>query len=86
MLRDIWRESSVGELLRGVEAKEEGRQEGRQEGMRALAAVALEGRLGELSAEVVAALSAVDDETLRAVVAHLATDSPAQVRQRLGLR
>ncbi len=80
MLRDLWRDSSFGELMR-----DEAKEEGRQEGMRELAEAALEGRLGTLSADVVAALQTADGTTLRAVVAHIATDSPAQVRQRLGL-
>src|SRR5579859_1206806 len=67
MLRDLWRDSSFGELMRD-EAKEEGRQEGkqegRQEGMRELAQVALEGRFGTLSADVVDVLQTADDATL----------------------
>ena len=88
MIRDLWQESSFGALVRDEARKEglkEGRQEGRQEGMRALAQVALEGRLGTLRADMVDALQTADDETLVAVMAHIASDSPEQVRQRLGL-
>ena len=88
MLRDLWRESSFGEALRDLakeEGREEGLQEGRQEGRQELAQVALEGRFGMLSNDVVEALRAADDATLRAVVAHIATDSLEQARRRLGL-
>jgi hypothetical protein len=80
MLRELWRESSFVALMR-----DEAKAEGREEGMRALAQVALEGRFGSLPADIVEALQSVNDETLMAVVAHIASDSPEQVRRRLGL-
>ncbi len=56
------------------------------EGMREMAQVALEGRLGTLSAEVLAALERADEATLKAIVAHISTDTPEQIQVRLGLR
>jgi hypothetical protein len=80
MIRDILRDSSVGQGW-----FDEGRQEGRQEGRRELVRQALEDRFGTVDADVQAALVTADAGTLRAVVANLAVDSPAQVRRRLGL-
>lgn len=88
MLRELWRESSFGALVRDEaknEGRQEGREEGRQEGVRAAARVALEGRFGTLPTEVVEALQTAEDDTLLAVMAHIASDSQEQVRQRLGL-
>ena len=80
MIRDILRDSSVAQGW-----FDEGRQEGRQEGRRELVRQALEDRFGAVDGDVLAALATADAGALRAVVAHLAADSPAQVRQRLGL-
>ncbi len=77
MLNDLLRESSVVEIFRD---------EGRAEGERRMAQVALEGRLGPLGDDVLAALGQADEATVREVVAHVATDSWEQVRARLGLR
>jgi len=64
---------------------QEGRQVGIQEGKRELARMALENRFGPPAADVVEALHAADEATLLAVVMHIATDTPEQLRARLGL-
>jgi predicted transposase YdaD len=84
MIRDILRDSSVAQGW-FEEGRQEGRQEGRREGQRELVRQALEDRFGTVEPEVLAALTMADAATLRALVVHLATDTPAQVRQRLGL-
>ncbi len=97
MIEEIWKESSFGEaaaeILRPeVEAKLRPEVEAKigaarkAEGMREMAQVALEGRLGTLSAEVLAALERADEATLKAIVAHISTDTPEQIQVRLGLR
>ena len=80
MIRDILRDSSVAQGW-----FQEGLQEGRQEGQRELVRLALEDRFGAVDPEVRAALATADVATLRALLAHLAADTPAQVRRRLGL-
>ncbi len=64
---------------------QEGRQVGIQEGKWELARMALENRFGPPAADVVEALHAADEATLLAVVMHIATDTPEQLRARLGL-
>ena len=76
MLREILEESRFPETWR---------EEGRQEGQRELVRQSLEERFGTLEADVLAALATADAATLRAIVVHLAADTKAQVRQRLGL-
>ena len=76
MLQDIIRESSFAQDL--IE-------EGKVEGQRQMARLALQGRYGPLADELVAAVNAADDATLRALVEHLTTDTMSDVRARLGL-
>jgi len=100
MIREILHESSFAALLRDegrvqgkeegrVQGKEEGRvqgkEEGRVEGERKLAQVALEGRFGPLTTDLVTALQTADEATLLAVVAHVSSDTLEQIRGRLGL-
>jgi predicted transposase YdaD len=73
------------ELLRESGVVQEWMAQGRQEGGRQKAQLALEGRFGALDAEVLAALAAADEATQRDLVAHVATDTPEQMRARLGL-
>jgi predicted transposase YdaD len=77
MIDDLLSASSVAQAW-----KEEGRVEGRMEGMRDFARLALEGRFGTLSNEVVQALAAADEATLREVVSHQ-DETLEQVRVRL---
>lgn len=81
MIEELLRESSAAEYFR-----REGREEGQREGARAMALEALEGRFGALPEDAVAAVQRADEATLRAIMRHLATESWAQVRERLGLR
>jgi predicted transposase YdaD len=76
MLQDIIRESTFAQDL--IE-------EGKVEGQRQMARLALQGRYGPLADELVAAVNAADDATLRALVEHLTTDTMSDVRARLGL-
>jgi hypothetical protein len=48
--------------------------------------VALEGRFGTLSADLLAALETASPETLEDIVAHISTDTLEQARARLGLQ
>ncbi len=66
-------------------AKEEGRQEGVEEGMRQSVLGVLRGRFGELSPDLVAALSAAHQSTLETLLPDLATISLEELRSRLGL-
>ncbi|HEY7347203.1 MAG TPA: hypothetical protein VH599_02705 [Ktedonobacterales bacterium] len=56
------------------------------EGMHKMTRVALEGRFGTLSDDLLAALETADQETLEGVVAHISTDTLEQTRARLGLK
>jgi hypothetical protein len=75
-------------MMAEAEAKGEARGEARGEakGLREGARLSLEDRFGgALSAEVQRALDQADEATLKAVLAHIATDSLEQLRARLGL-
>jgi hypothetical protein len=50
-----------------------------------MARLALEGRFGPLDDALVVALANADEATCEAIVAHITTDSPEQVRARLGM-
>ena len=52
---------------------------------REMAQLALEGRFGTLDEEMLAALRAADEAMLKALVAHITSDTPEQIRARLGL-
>jgi predicted transposase YdaD len=80
VIDEILRESGFAEYFIA-----EGKAEGKAEGMRQLAQVALEGRFGPLAEDVLAALQTADEAALRDVMAHVASDSPEQMRARLGL-
>lgn len=72
-----------------AEGKAEGMAEGKAEGEREmaqrLAQQALEGRFTTLDEDMTAAIRAASTETLQALVGHVATESLAQLRARLGL-
>lgn len=84
IMEDIIEESGFAQYFR-QRGREEGREEGRAEIGREMARLALEGRFGSLSADVLAALGTADTATLQAIVAHVSADTIEQVRQRLGL-
>lgn len=76
MLNDLLRESSIAEMF--IE-------EGELRGARRMAQIALQGRFGALSEDLLTALGHADEATLQDLVAHVVTDSLEQVRTRLGL-
>jgi hypothetical protein len=76
MIEEIWKESSFAEAVTEISRKEMARR---------MAQLALEGRFGTLSDDILAALKTTDEATLEAIVAHITSDTPEQVRARLGL-
>lgn len=80
MVNELWQHSSIAQDL-----KEEGRVEGRLEEARDLARLALEGRFGTLSPDLLTALQAADEATAREVIQSVTRISLEQVRTRLGL-
>lgn len=84
MIHDIWKESSFAEAAYEI-FHDELVAKGKTEGERELARVALEGRFGTLSEDMLAAIATADQETCRDIVAHLTTDTREEARARLGL-
>ncbi len=80
MIEEFLRESSFTEMVHDLF-----REEDEARGMRRMTQVALEGRFGPLSEDLLAALGAADQAALEAIAAHLTTDDLAEVRARLGL-
>jgi hypothetical protein len=76
-------EEAVKEAVK--EAVEETATETRIQTSRELAQAALEGRFHTLSADILQALSAADEATLKAIITHVSSDTLEQVRSRLGL-
>jgi hypothetical protein len=76
MSTDLFRDSP---LIQSI-LKEE-----RLQNTRELAQTALEGRFQTLSADILQALGTADEATLKAIVAHVSSDTLEQVRARLGL-
>lgn len=88
MIHDIWKESSFAEAAYEIfhdELVAKGKVEGELAGAREMARAGLEGRFGALSEDVLSALASADQETCRALVAHLTTDTLEEARARLGL-
>jgi hypothetical protein len=67
------------------QAEARGEAEGAAKAMRHAARTALQGRWGELSADVISALETASLDTLDDVLAHVAADTQEQMRARLGL-
>jgi len=97
MFEDILKESSfkdvMADLLRPEleaqlrpELEAQLRPELEAEGMRKFAQAALEARFGPLEADIQAALNTADEATLKALAAHISTDSLEEMRARLGLK
>jgi len=84
MIEDLWKESSLGQALRDL-AEERAHQQGKADGLRQATEVALEGRFGPLDADLRAALSTADQDTLLDLIAHVATATLPRTRARLGL-
>jgi len=96
MIEDLWKESSLGQALRDLaeeRAHERGKaeglqlgvQEGKADGLRQATMVALAGHFGPLAADLLAALSTADQDTLLDLIAHVATTTLPRTRARLGL-
>jgi hypothetical protein len=72
-----------------AKAREEGEMQGKAQGEASglveAVQLVIEGRFGALSPDLMAAIAGASRETLRAVLAHVATDTLDQVRERLGL-
>jgi hypothetical protein len=76
MLGDLWKESRLAGALED---------RWREEAMGEMLQVVLESRFGPLSDDIVAALRRTDEATLRAIGAHIMSETLEQVRSRLGL-
>jgi hypothetical protein len=74
-----------GEIKGRAEGEIKGRAEGEASGLVEAVRLVIENRFGALSQEMMTAIAGASRETLRAVLAHVATDSIDQVRERLGL-
>jgi hypothetical protein len=88
MVDELLKESGVLELLAqemAVEAAAEAEIKGKLEGERQMARVALEGRFGTLGGDILAAIEAADEATLRVLVGNVTSDDLQQARARLGL-
>jgi hypothetical protein len=92
MIKDIWEESSFADAAYDIfhdrliaEGEAKGEAKGEATATREMARLALEGRYGALSDDLVTALASADPAACRAIVAHLTTDTLEQVRERLEL-
>jgi len=79
MIENLWEQSSLGAALEQL-AEERGEARGVEIGqtqtMRDMARVALEGRFGALSDDMLAAIESADTATLTAVVSHVGQGRP----------
>lgn len=88
MIEDLWEESSLKDALRILaeeRAEARGEAKGEARGIRESIEMVLASRFGPPGEDVVAALAGADLPTLKALGEHVATDSLAGIRQRLGL-
>jgi hypothetical protein len=76
MSTDLFRDSPLNQSIL---------EEERLQTMRELAQSALEGRFQTLDADILQAIGTADEATLKAIVAHVSSDTLEQVRARLGL-
>jgi hypothetical protein len=84
VLEELLKDNGVVQDL-VAEGERRGLAEGERRGEQEMVRVMLQGRFGPLSDDVLAALRAADAATLRALAAHVATDTIDQMRARLGL-
>ena len=75
----------IDDLIKESGLADEWIAEGERRMARRMARIALEGRFGPLSDDLLAALQKADEATLRELVGHVSTETPEQVRARLGL-
>jgi hypothetical protein len=83
-MNDLWRESSFTSIVEEL-MRPEWEAQGRTEGMRDTLRGVLESRFATLPADLLAALNAADEATLRALTPTISTGSLDEVRARLGL-
>lgn len=76
----------MDELIRESGLADEWIAEGEQRVTRAMARIALEGRFGQLSDDLLAAIKAADEATLLDLVGHIAIETLEQVCARLRLK
>lgn len=89
MNREILEESPLYHLLVQQATEQgiaQGMAQGEERGLREAALILLRGRFGEPAADVVAAVNSASRETLNAILLNAATDTLAQIRERLDLR
>ena len=84
LMNDLWQESSFTDIVEEFR-RPQWRAEDRAEMAREMAREALAGRFGALSADLLAAVNAANETTLKAIVVQLTTISMDEVRARLGL-
>jgi hypothetical protein len=84
MLDDLLTDNPLIQAL-VEQGREQGREQGALEAQREMARAMLQARFGPLGDDVLAALASADRETLLALATNAATDTPEQVRARLGL-
>jgi hypothetical protein len=84
VIEDLWEESSLKDALRML-AEERAEARGEARGMRELIEMVLASRFVLPGEDVPAALAAATLLTLKALSEHVAIDSLAGIRQRLGL-
>lgn len=88
MTLNLWEHSSLKEVLAEMlreQIHEEALQEGRHEGMRESIRVVLDARFGPLDEALSSAIQRADEAALKDILAHAATDTAEQLRQRLGV-
>ena len=83
-MNDLLKESGFTEIAAELLAPRY-RAEGMRDMAREMAREALIGRFGALSPDVLAAVNAADEETLKTIVGQVSTISLEEVRARLGL-
>lgn len=84
MTLNLWEHSSLKEVLADM-LREQIHEEGREEGMRESIRVVLEARFGPLDKAMSGAIRRAVEAALKDLLAHAATDTEEQLRQRLGV-
>lgn len=79
------RNPMIDEMIENSALAEEFLEKGISQGMHRMVRRVLEGRFGQLSDDMLAALAAADEHTLDEIGTHAATDTLDQIRARLGL-
>ncbi|MGH2390219.1 MAG: hypothetical protein ACRDIE_18625 [Chloroflexota bacterium] len=88
MLEELLKESSANSIFMDLAmevAMKRAREEAMPLAMQEATRIAIQGRYGELAEELDAALHRADKATLSDILGHLTTDTPEQLRARLGM-